>query len=154
MKLLQAIPALPVRDQERSTAFYRDQLGFTVAFQNEGFTKLKRDAVEVHLWVANDEGRRKRDGTCPVVSGAESFIAGTHSCRIGMTGVDELYRAVQPLGIVHPNGQIENMPWGTREFGVSDPDNNLVTFFEHVQTEGRPAAQNAEPAVAADGGGT
>ena len=65
MKLLQAIPALPVRDQERSTAFYRDQLGFSVAFQDEGFTKLQRDAVEVHLWVANDEGWRTRDGDVP-----------------------------------------------------------------------------------------
>ncbi len=132
MKLLHAIPALPVRDQERSTAFYRDRLGFTVAFQDEGFTKLQRDAVEVHLWVANDESWRTRDGTCPVVSGAESFISGTHSCRIGMEDVDGLYRALQPLGIVHPNGQIEDMPWGTREFGITDPDNNLITFFERL----------------------
>ncbi|MGH9847096.1 MAG: bleomycin resistance protein [Blastocatellia bacterium] len=133
MNLLHAIPALPVRDQERSTAFYRDQLGFNVAFQNKGFVKLQRDAVEIHLWVANDESWRNRQATEPVVSGAESFIAGTHSCRIGMEGVDELYRVVQPLGIVHPNGAIEDMPWGTREFGITDPDNNLVTFFERLQ---------------------
>ncbi len=133
MKLLQAIPALPASDQERSTAFYRDQLGFTVAFRDEGFTKLQRDAVEIHLWVASDESWRTRNGTCPVVSGAESFIAGTHSCRIGVEGVDDLYRAVQPMGILHPKGQIEDMPWGTREFGVVDPDGNLVTFFERLR---------------------
>ncbi len=132
MKLLQAIPALAASDQERSTAFYRDLLGFTVAYREEGFTKLTRDAVEIHLWIANDEEWRNRDGECPVVSGAESFIAGTHSCRIGLDGVDELYRIVEPLGIVHPNGQIESMPWGTREFGIVDPDGNLVTFFERL----------------------
>jgi catechol 2,3-dioxygenase-like lactoylglutathione lyase family enzyme len=132
MKLLQAIPALPVHNQERSTTFYRDQLGFTVAYQQQGFVKLQRDVVEIHLWVANDEAWRTRTGECPVVSGAESFIAGTHSCRIGIEGVDELYSIVEPQGIVHPNGRIENMPWGTREFGVLDPDGNLITFFERL----------------------
>ena len=133
MNLLHAIPTLPVRDQQRSAAFYCDQLGFRVAFQNDGFVKLQRDAVEIHLWVANDESWRNRHGTEPVISGAESFIAGTHSCRIGMEGVDELYQDVQPHGIVHPNGQIADMPWGTREFGVTDPDNNLITFFERLR---------------------
>lgn len=41
-----------------------------------------------------------------------------------------MYRAAQPLGILHPKGRIEDMPWGTREFGVLDPDGNLVMFFE------------------------
>ena len=132
MKLLNAIPALPVTDQERSTSFYCDKLGFAVAFQNEGFTKLQCDAVEIHLWVANDERWRTRDGTDPVVSGAESFIAGTHSCRIGIEGVAELYRDVQSLGIVHGNAHLQDTHFGTREFGVLDPDGNLITFFERL----------------------
>ena len=133
MKLLQVIPTLPVRDQQRSTAFYCDHLGFHVAFQKDGFAKLQRDAVEIHLWIANDESWRNRHGTEPVISGAESFIAGTSSCRISMEGVDKLYKIIQPLGIVHPNGTIAEMPWGTREFGVTDPDNNLITFFERIR---------------------
>jgi len=132
MKLLHAIPALPVTNQERSTSFYRDKLGFVVAYQNEGFTKLQRDAVELHLWVADDERWRTRDGGDPVVSGAESFIAGTHSCRIGIEGVAELYRDVQPLGIVHGNAHLEDTDFGTREFGVLDPDGNLIIFFERL----------------------
>ena len=133
MKLIHAIPALPASDMERSAAFYRDKLGFTVVFQDDGFTKLLRDRVELHLWLANDESWRGRDGTRPVVSGAESFIAGTHSCRIAVEGVDELYSGIQSFGILHPNGHIENMPWGTRDFGVLDPDGNLLTFFERLQ---------------------
>jgi catechol 2,3-dioxygenase-like lactoylglutathione lyase family enzyme len=132
MKLLHAIPALPASDQERSTAFYRDQLGFTVAFRQDGFTKLRRDSVELHLWVANDEQWRSRDASCPVVSGAESFIAGTHSCRICVEGVDELYRAIEPLRILHSNAHLADTHFGTREFGILDPDGNLVTFFERL----------------------
>jgi catechol 2,3-dioxygenase-like lactoylglutathione lyase family enzyme len=44
--------------------------------------------------------------------------------------VDELHAELQPRGILHPNAQLHDQPWGTREFGVSDPDNNLITFFE------------------------
>lgn len=30
--------------------------------------------------------------------------------------------------VMHENGRLENKPWGQREFSVSDPDNNLLTF--------------------------
>lgn len=132
MKFLKAIPALPVRDIDRSVVFFRDKLGFTSAFQMDGFAKLQRDAVEIHLWASTDEDWRERDGSSPIVSGAESFIAGTASCRIGVEGVDELYQEVQPMGILHPNAHLRATDFGTREFGVTDPDNNLVVFFERV----------------------
>jgi hypothetical protein len=43
-----------------------------------------------------------------VVSGAESFIAGTASCRVEVQDVDELHR-------------------------VLDPDRNLITFYQRKQ---------------------
>ena len=67
-----------------------------------------------------------------VRSGAESFIAGTASCRVQVIGVDELHGELQPLNITHPNAQLADKPWGTREFGILDPDNNLITFFERT----------------------
>ncbi len=129
MKLVQAIPALPVQNIVRSVAFYREKLGFTVRHQDTGFAILLRDAVELHLWEAGDEGWRDRTGTSPVVSGAESFIAGTASCHIQVVGVNDLHAELQPLGVLHPNGQLADQPWGTREFGVLDSDGNLITFF-------------------------
>lgn len=130
MKLIQAIPALPVRDVARSAAFYREQLGFTVAHQEGGFAILLRDAVEIHLWEADDDTWRTRAGASPVVSGAESFIAGTASCRAQVVGVEALHAEIQPRGVLHPNAPLADQPWGTREFGVLDPDHNLITFFE------------------------
>jgi hypothetical protein len=32
--------------------------------------------------------------------------------------------------VVHPNGELSEQPWGTREFSILDPDRNAVTFFE------------------------
>lgn len=130
MKMLNTIPALPVKDMGRSVAYYLDKLHFTLIHREDSFAILHRDAVDIHLWAATDESWRERGGEPPIVSGAESFIAGTASCRIGVQGVNELYQIYQPLGILHPNGEITDTPWGTREFGVLDPDNNLITFYQ------------------------
>ncbi len=132
MRMLHAIPALPVKDMGRSVAFYRDKLGFTLIHREDGFAIFHRDAVDIHLWAATDESWRTRGVASPVVSGAESFIAGTASCRVSVEGVNELHGVLHPLGILHPKGQITDTPWGTREFGVLDPDNNLITFYEDV----------------------
>jgi catechol 2,3-dioxygenase-like lactoylglutathione lyase family enzyme len=132
MSLLRAIPALPVKDVVRSRPFYRDLLGFTCLHEDAGFAIFRRGDAELHLWAADDEGWRARSAASPVISGAESFIAGTASCRIEVVGVDDLHRELQPLNILHPNAPLSDQPWGTREFGVLDPDNNLITFFERV----------------------
>ena len=132
MKMARTIPALPVKDIGRSVEFYRDKLGFTLVHQQEAqFAIVRRDAAEIHLWAAVDEAWRTRGGgSSPVVSGAESFIAGTASCRVEVEGVDELYQEVNKQGILEANAQPRDQWWGAREFHVKDPDNNLVTLFE------------------------
>jgi catechol 2,3-dioxygenase-like lactoylglutathione lyase family enzyme len=131
VRFAESIPAFPARDVVGAADFYRARLGFDVVHAEEGFAILRRDGAEVHLWGASDESWRDRlDVAKPVHSGAESFIAGTASCRVRVEGVDELYVSCQQSGIVHPNGQIGETEWGTREFAVLDPDGNLITFFE------------------------
>ena len=94
--LSQTIPALPVRDAAAAVAFYRDRLGFDVLHHDGGFAVMCRDEAVVHLWEASDESWRERTGgESPVCSGAESFIAGTASCRIVTEGVDELFTEMQ-----------------------------------------------------------
>ena len=124
-------PALPSADVERSIAFYRDELGFETAHADTGFAVLRRDGAVLHIWGATDESWHERsDWACPVVSGAESFIAGTASCRVRVQGVDALYAQCAERGIVHPNAHIDDTSWGTREFGILDPDGNLIGFYE------------------------
>lgn len=67
----------------------------------------------------------------PVCSGAESFIAGTASCRIEVDQVDELYAEMAAAGVLHPTdpGRAQDTDWGTREFAVLDLEGNLLTFF-------------------------
>lgn len=133
MQMLSAIPTLRVRNVEKSIPFYRDVLGFSQPHQDSGFAIFSSDGVELHVWQADDEGWRTRSNGEPVQSGAESFISGTASCRVAVIGVDELYARLQQANVIHPSAHIRDTEWGTREFGITDPDNNLITFFERLQ---------------------
>ena len=135
-RLSQTIPALPVHDAAAAVGFYRDRLGFDVLHHDGGFAVMCRDEAVVHLWEAGDESWEKRDSIeRPVRSGAESFIAGTASCRIVVVGVDELYAEMQKSDVLHPVSKdgVDDTDFGTREFATLDQDGNLVTFFQWVQ---------------------
>ena len=134
MNLLKTIPALPIRDIEKATDFYQDRFGFTVGYRDDGFAIVTRDAVEVHLWAASDEswkGREPETTAQPIKSGAETFIAGTASCRIEVEDIDKLYEEFKRSGVLYnTNTIVESKPWGTREFPALDQDRNLITFYQ------------------------
>jgi catechol 2,3-dioxygenase-like lactoylglutathione lyase family enzyme len=134
-RLSQTIPALPARDVAAAVDFYRDRLGFEVGHHEGGFAVLGRDEAVVHLWEAGDESWRERDSLeRPVRSGAESFIAGTASCRILVEGVDGLHEELAAKDVLHPVSKdgVDDTDFGTREFATLDLDGNLVTFFQWV----------------------
>jgi catechol 2,3-dioxygenase-like lactoylglutathione lyase family enzyme len=132
----QTIPALPVRSIPSAAAFYRDRLGFSVVHQDSGFAVVIRDDAEIHLWSASDDSWKARADTAtnPICSGAESFIAGTASCRIAVEDVDDLYAELRASEVLHsPSTVVENTDYGTREFPALDGDGNLLGFFAHVR---------------------
>ncbi len=133
IRLGRTIPALPVADTTRAVAFYRDRLAFEVVHHDDGFAVLRRDDAVVHLWEASDDSWRTRDLLDrPVCSGAESFLAGTASCRIEVGGVDALYEELRRADVLHPVSReaVSQTDFGTREFATLDSDGNLVTFFQ------------------------
>ena len=79
------------------------------------------------------QARRPR---CPAVcSGAESFLAGTASCRIETKDVDALFAELRPQGILHPTvAGVTNTDFGTREFATVDLDGNLLTFYRRLDS--------------------
>jgi len=134
MKMTKTIPALPVQNIRKAAEFYRIKLGFSVPHQDEGFAILARDEVEIHLWASNDESWKDFGEEMlrhPIVSGAESFLAGTASCRIEVNGIDELYEEYKKQGVLYnPETVITKQPWGTREFEALDLHRNLLVFYE------------------------
>lgn len=135
MTLGRTIPALPVRDLAAAVTFYGEKLGFHVLHHDGGLAVLRRDDAVLHLWEAGDESWQTRAGAGgdagrPVRSGAESFLAGTASCRIEVTDVDALYDEMSGADVLHPvsRGGVDDTDFGTREFSVLDLDGNLIGF--------------------------
>jgi catechol 2,3-dioxygenase-like lactoylglutathione lyase family enzyme len=131
--LHRTIPALLVRDVRAAVADYRERFGFQPRHETDGFAVITRDDAVLHLWGASDEDWRARADLHdrPICSGAESFIAGTASCRIEVTDVDALYAELEPTGVLHPVSRDGVTPtdFGTREFATLDRDGNLLAFF-------------------------
>jgi catechol 2,3-dioxygenase-like lactoylglutathione lyase family enzyme len=127
------IPALPVRDVREAVAFYGERLGFAAVHVEDGFAIVTRDDAVLHLWAAGDEGWQGNAALAerPICSGAESFLAGTASCRVEAADVDTLFAELDAADVLHPtvgDGPTET-DFGTREVAALDLDGNLLTFF-------------------------
>lgn len=131
--LHRTIPALPVGDVRAAVAHFRQRFGFDVPHEAPDFAVLVRDDAVLHLWGATDEDWRSRENLAggPIRSGAESFLAGTASCRIEVADVDALFLELQGKGVLHvvSRGGVDATDFGTREFATVDLDGNLLTFF-------------------------
>ena len=114
IQFISATPTLASLDIERSVEFFCSRLGFAKVFCEPGvYGIVSCGAVHIHFWACS-----------------ERHIAENTSCRIRVQGVHELFSKCMAFGIVHPNAPLQTKPWGTKEFGVLDPDGNLVTFAE------------------------
>src|SRR3954463_14559007 len=119
---------------DAAVAYYRERFGFNALHVTEGFAVIERDDAVLHLWAASDgEWRTRADlAQRPICSGAESFIAGTASCRIEAEGFDALYADLRDAQVLHGPAQegVSTTDCGTREFHTTDLGGNLLTFFE------------------------
>lgn len=137
MKWKKSIPAFPVHQIDKAVEFYQAKFGFKCPHKDNGFAKLIRDEAELHLWAASDRSWKWRSLILfvkPILSGAESFLAGTHSCRIKVNEIDKLYDELKPKGVLY-NSQtlIATTDWGTKEFPTLDLHRNLLTFYEELE---------------------
>lgn len=112
VSFVRAVPVLPVHDFAAAAAFFRDKLGFTVAFHMGRYGGVEREGIMVHL-----------DAFAPV--------AAPISARIDVKGIDALYAATDPA-IVKPDEQLADLPHGLRQFSVLDPTGNRVTFAQPI----------------------
>lgn len=121
-------PNLLVQDVARSTAFYRDVLGFTMGETVPDvapfiFVWMKRDEVSVFL---NDIKAAEHD----YPPAAAMPPGGTAAMFFIVTDVDGYYAQVAPkANVILP---IKTQFYGMREFAVTDPDGHIITFAERV----------------------
>jgi uncharacterized glyoxalase superfamily protein PhnB len=117
-----AAPQFLVDKLNDSLSFYEQRLGFSCDFVYEGFyASVSRDRAVIHLKCApklEAERAHRRSGehldAYLVVSGARELY-------------DELVGRGAPIV-----SQLEQRPWGTRDFYVEDPDGYILCFSETV----------------------
>ncbi len=90
--------------------FYRDQLGFSVRWQDENGAGIARDAVLFML----------------VVNTNREWIENS-SYSIGVSDLDALYEEYR--GIPAKVGALETKPWGRREFHMILPSGVCLQFY-------------------------
>lgn len=123
-------PNLLVSDIDRSTAFYRDVLIFTVkqTVPDEApfvFVWLERDGVPVFL---NDPRAVEKD----IAQVSARPFGGSATMFFVITDVDGYHAQVAPKAkVVMP---LKTQFYGMREFAVEDPDGHILTFAERVDS--------------------
>ena len=133
MKLTDVTPNLIVADMDRSVAFYKDVLGFTVV------TTVPEAPPFVFAWM-------QRDGVnvfLNSLTGMEDDVAGLAARTIGGTatmfftlertdagGIDEFFNEISSRArVVMP---LKDQFYGMREFGVEDPDGYIILFAQRI----------------------
>jgi uncharacterized glyoxalase superfamily protein PhnB len=94
------VPQLPVTDVAAAQAWYRDVLGFEVAWGGSEFGAVWQDRVEIFF----ARVREPAPGACVCVR---------------VEDADALHERYRRGGA--PVSSIQDMPWGMREFTVRDP---------------------------------
>ena len=109
--LLHAIaPCFPVGDLAQALVFY-GQLGFAIAYQDEGFAIVERDGIALRFTVSE----------------------GHSVCWIGVTNSEALYQQYVPTRAIQ--SPLTSQPWGMKEFFLCDPFRNLLLFGESIPEE-------------------
>jgi catechol 2,3-dioxygenase-like lactoylglutathione lyase family enzyme len=118
--LLGAEPQLFVTDIDASIAFYRDTLGFTVAFTYGTppfYAQVARDAARLNL----------RHVDRPVIDPNLRDQQDLLSAIITLDDAKPLFLEFQSASVPF-HQTLRTEPWGARTFIVRDPDGNLILF--------------------------
>ena len=135
MKFADVTPNLVVPNVERSLAFYRDVLGFTLVTTVPdaapfAFAWMKRDEVSVFL--NSLEVTREHDaelGARPIGGSASLFIVIEADAIAG--GVDAMFAAIGQRARVRM--PLTDQFYGMREFSIEDPDGYVITFAQALR---------------------
>jgi catechol 2,3-dioxygenase-like lactoylglutathione lyase family enzyme len=108
-------PTIPVTNIDRALRFYRDVLGFVVAFTNGdpvSFAAITQGDAELHLSVQPDQ-------------------AGLTHAHLMVDDLDDIHDVLLQAGI--PIRQAPTIQsWGLRDLVVADPDGNSLEIAEPV----------------------
>lgn len=112
-------PKLPMRDKEKTKSYYIDGLGFiNIGAQDyPDYLMVEKGQIQIHFFLFKDLDPKENYG----------------QVYIRTNDIVSLYKSLLDRNIpIHPNGKLQEKSWGQKEFSLSDPDNNLLTFGQSV----------------------
>ncbi len=123
MRIIAHNHVLAVRDVRASAGFYVDRLGFALAADHGDWIFVSRDGCTIML------------GECP-----DDLPAGELGCHsyVAYFRVDDaaaFHEELRGRGVT-TLGNLEDKPWGMREFGVTTPDGHRFTIGQQMPAAG------------------
>ncbi|WP_428249847.1 bleomycin resistance protein [Ferrovibrio sp.] len=116
-----AIPMLPSSDLDATEAFYA-ALGFQATGRYPDYLLLRRGTLELHFAWLGDDPEMEFD--------ARSNFAGAY---LRVADADVLHAEWAAIeATAERMDEIEDKPWGLREFHVVDPDGNLLRIGQVI----------------------
>ncbi|MBL7766452.1 MAG: VOC family protein [Chitinophagaceae bacterium] len=112
-------PKLPMRNKEVTRQYYIRQLGFEEIGPNDfpEYLMIKKDQIELHFFLSPKLDPFNHDG----------------QVYIRTNNIQALYQSLLEQQVpIHPNGSLQQKPWGQIEFSLLDPDHNLLTFGQSI----------------------
>ena len=110
---------LAVNDLEASTQFYCQRLGFTRDLAVEGWSFLSRDACKLRI------------GDCPDAVPMTECQDHSWFAYLHVEDAASLYQEMT-ANQVEMWHELEDKPWGFREFAIVTPDGHRMVFGEEI----------------------
>ena len=120
--LRRTTPILRSFDEAKARKFYLDFLGFRVVFEHRFHA-----GAPLYMGIAR--------GDCHLhLSEHLGDATPGSSMRIEVGDVDALCAELQARHYASSRPEVQDMPWGTRDFTVTDPFGNRLTFTSAIST--------------------
>ena len=132
MKFSDVTPNLVVTNVERSLAFYRDVLGFSLVTTVPdaapfAFAWMRRDGVSVFLNSVDAVHEEQPELAARPIGGTGTLFI-TLEAETPADGVDALLAGIGSRARVVM--ALKNQFYGLREFAMEDPDGYVITFAQ------------------------
>lgn len=137
MKFTDVTPNLVVADIDRSLAFYRDVLGFSLVTSVPdappfAFVWMQRDGVSVFLNTVASIKDEQPDIAARKIGGTATMFMIVEA-ETPALGVDALFEQVKSRArVIMP---LKTQFYGMREFGIEDPDGYIIYAAQRVAEE-------------------
>ena len=111
---------LAVKNLTESANFYKSKLGFKTLWEQDGWHFLIRDNVKIMI------------GECPNEKSASEIGDHSYFAYFEIENIDDLYNELIS-NTTKVLSDIEDKPWGQREFSIRTIDGHRITFGEEIK---------------------